>query len=92
MGLRMPFSMGFTLALLLVGCAGFSYKYYGIQGVSYDQGTLLGPEQRDDIPFNRCMPSTSNRNPCVIMFAQDFFAFKQDYNDTKLRLQACEER
>ncbi len=72
---------------LLVSCAGFSYHYYGLDQVSYDHGVLLGPTPHDDIPFSKCSP-----RECVVMFAKDFFAFKQDYQDSKNKLIECEKK
>lgn len=75
---------------MIVGCAGFSYRYYGISEVDYDHGILLGPKPVDDLPFSKCAPNTESKNPCVVMFAKEFFAFKQDYEDVKMRLKECE--
>lgn len=77
-------------SFLLIACSGFSYKYYGMKDVSYEQGVLLGPNEKDDLPFSKCTPNTQTQYPCVVLFAKDFFAMKQDYEDTKNRLSACE--
>jgi hypothetical protein len=90
-GLR-SFITGFCFAFLLIGCTGFSYKYYGLKDVNYSNGTLLGPEAKDDKPFMNCAPSASVKNPCVIIFANEFFKMKQDYLDTKTKLADCEKR
>lgn len=86
----MRFIAGFFACLLLLGCTSFAYRYYGLAGVSYSQGTLLGPKERDDLPFNHCAPNDQTQHPCVIMFAKDFFAFKQEYEDLRVKLKACE--
>lgn len=83
--------LGLILGLLILfACAGFPFHYYGLSGVSYENGTLLGPETKDDRPFKDCSPNTASQYPCVVMFTKDFFAFKQDYEDVKMRLQKCE--
>jgi len=83
---------GLFFLLLVVGCAGFSHRYFGLMGVFYDQGTLLGPKPKDDLPFKACAPNEDSKNPCVVMFARDFFALKADYESTKQRLKECEAR
>lgn len=78
--------------LLLIGCAGFTYRYYGLKGVVYDHGTLLGPSDKDDLPFSKCAPNALSSFPCVVMFTKDFFAFKTDYEDSKQKLKECEKK
>lgn len=92
MGLKLnrQFLAGSLFSLLLLSCGGASFHYYGLRGVQYEQGTLLGPKEGDDIPFSRCQPTEQVRNPCIVMFAVDFYALKQDYQDTKSKLKACE--
>jgi hypothetical protein len=94
MGVKRAFAIGFLSCFMLFGCAGaaFSYRYYGLGGVSYSNGTLRGPKETDDVPFATCEPNSKTKNPCVLMLTKDFFAFKQDYEDTKQRLNECERR
>jgi len=80
------------LFLVLLGCAGFSYHYYGLSEVDYSHGNLLGPKEKDDLPFSKCAPNGESNHPCVVMFAKDFFAFKQDYEDLKVKLTECEKK
>jgi hypothetical protein len=82
---------GFISGSLLLGCAGaaFNYRYFGLQGVTYTQGVLLGPKESQDIPFSACEPGLASRSTCVVMLAKDFFALKQDYEDTQQRLKEC---
>lgn len=91
MGLvRRDFIVGFFAAIALVSCAGAGYRYYGLAEVDYNKGTLLGPKEKYDLPFSKCAPSATSKNPCVVMFATDFFTLKKDYEDTKMRLKECE--
>lgn len=87
---RKSYLLGMVSAFILIGCAGFSYRYYGLQGVGYEHGTLLGPKESDDLPFSKCSPNGESKNPCVVMFTKDFFAFKLDYEDTKQKLKECQ--
>lgn len=87
---RLAFASGFAIGLS--GCATFAYHYYGLEGVSYRDGKLLGTKESLDRPFADCAPTSATRHPCVVMFAKDFFALKLDYEDTKGRLEACERR
>lgn len=81
-----------AFSCILIGCAAFSYHYYGLSEVNYEHGVLLGPKEKDDLPFSKCAPSDQIKNPCVVMFAKEFFAFKQDYEDIKIKLIACEKQ
>jgi hypothetical protein len=86
------FIAGFITCLLLVSCAGagFSYRYYGLSEAVYDNGVLLGPTEKDDIPFSRCSPRDAIKHPCVVMLTSDFYAFKQDYEDSETKLIDCQ--
>lgn len=86
------FSIGFISCLLLFGCAGFTYRYYGLAGAQYDKGMLLGPKESDDIPFTACQSSQDVKHPCVVMLSREFYALKLDYQDTKNKLEECEKR
>ena len=82
--------LGLVVGVLLAGCASFIYRSYGLEGVSYKDGTLLGPKPADDLPFSTCEPTEGVKHPCVVMLAEEFFAFKLDYQDTQDRLKQCE--
>lgn len=84
------FLSGFLLCALMVGCSAFAFKYYGLDGVTYENGKLLGPKPQDDLPFSQCAPTAADKHPCVVMFAKDFFAFKQDYLDLQDQLNECQ--
>ncbi len=90
MGLR-QFTIGLILGALLVGCASFNYRYYGLEAVSYE-GKLLGPKPENDIPFSQCKPDDVVKGKCVVMLVDDFFSMKKDYEDTKAQLRACQGR
>lgn len=90
--LRMSFTLGFLSCLGLLACSGVAFRYYGIAEVDYNQGMLLGPKPKDDIPFSRCAPTGNEAHPCVIMFTKEFFALKLDYEDTKQKLKECQKR
>lgn len=80
------------LGALVTGCASFSYKYYGLNGVSYEQGKLLGPKPELDRPFSDCAPNGEHKNPCVVMFADDFFQLRKDFDQTKMELDDCQRK
>lgn len=90
MGLK-HFSLGLLLGIVLIGCAGFSYRYYGLDLPSYD-GTLLGPKPEDDISFSVCKPDDQSKGKCVVLKADEFFRLKQEYQDMQERLKACEKK
>lgn len=92
MGLTRQFALGFIACLFVVGCAGAGFRYYGLSGVNYNDGILMGPKEKDDLPFSRCAPTGNEAYPCVVMFAKEFFALKLDYEDTKQKLKECEKK
>lgn len=92
--------LGVLSAATLFACAGAGVKYYGMDGVRFEEGKLLGPEPKYDLPFSQCKPDEipDPENPgkvklkhkCTVMFSKDFFSFKRDYEDCKMRLTECE--
>lgn len=80
----------FFLLGVVAACGSSFYPYYGLDQVNYAQGKLLGLEPSEDLPFMRCAPNNQVKNPCVVMFAKDFFALKQDYEDTQQKLKECQ--
>lgn len=90
------FAFGCMFAFLMMGCASFSYRYYGMDSnVSYEKGVLTGKEGTEgwpDIPFSFCAPSAATNHPCVIMKSADFFAMKLDYEDLKSKLDECQRK
>ncbi len=89
MGLR-NFLLGLSVGFLLLGCAGFGYKYYGLEGVRYSDGKLLGETAEDDLPFERCEPSVKESFPCIVMFSAEAYRLKQDLLDTRQKLSDCQ--
>jgi hypothetical protein len=92
MELKKWFCVGFLSCLILMGCAGFSYHYYGMKDVVYDHGQLLGPTEKEDMPFSKCAPNAQSKHPCVVMLIKDFYDLKLDYEDTKQKLKTCEKK
>lgn len=98
MGLRNTFLTGFITCLLLVGCAGVSLRYFALEGVSYENGVLLADKPQNDLPFSYCKPDEIKqpdgtikiKRKCVVMLSDDFFKYKADYEDCKMRLNECE--
>lgn len=84
------FLVGLTCGVLLWGCASFAFKYYGLEGVTYSDGKLLGPKPENDLPFSRCEPTPKERHPCVVLFTPEFKAFKTDYESCKTQLSDCQ--
>lgn len=84
---RVILVVGIQFAFL--ACAGFSYRYYGLDLPRYD-GMLLGEKPKDDVPFSRCEPDEMDRGKCVVMFVSEFEKMRRDMVETKERLKACE--
>jgi len=88
---KWAFLAGWWVCLILVGCAGFTFRYYGLEGVRYEDGKLLGAEPKDDLPFSACAPDGRVKQKCVVMFVSEFFKLKTDYEDTKEQLKQCQQ-
>ena len=85
------FILGLLCGVSLLGCAGFTYRHYGLDLPSYD-GRLLGPTEAQDKPFISCQPDAGNKGKCVVMFADEFFRMRQDYLETKRLLKECQSK
>jgi hypothetical protein len=79
------------LGLFITGCAGFAYRNYGMDGVDYSQGTLVGDVSSNDVPFSRCAPGPQIKHPCTVLFSPEFYAMKQELLDTRQKLKECEQ-
>ena len=84
------FSVGLLAGILLCGCAGFAFKYYGMEGMRFEEGKLLGPEPKYDRPFSDCEPTDAVKHPCTVMFTSEVKAWKTDYEDCKTQLSDCQ--
>lgn len=85
------FFAGFALALVLLACAAspiFPYKFYHLSGNNF-AGTLLGPKESDDVPFESCRP-VSGKQQCVVVFYPELTAMVKDYKQCKSDLIACQ--
>lgn len=88
--MRKFFCIGLIAGFMLLGCAGWAYKFYGMEGVVYEHGTLLGPKPQYDLPFTKCQPNGESKQPCIVIFSKDFYALKQEFLDLQMRLKECE--
>lgn len=80
------------LLLAIIGCgATFSYRHYGLDARSYD-GSLLGPDPKQDLPLKVCEPDAVSTGKCMVMLAAEFYRLKADYLDMANRLIACERK
>lgn len=91
------FAAGILFAILLVGCAGFSYKHYGLDLrdvpiENLEKGKLLGPKEKDDRPLSDCSPNIETNYPCAVMFADEFYKLKEDYLRMREQLKACQKK
>ncbi len=85
------FYLGFFCCFVLsCATAAFNYKYYGMNLAQYKDGKLLGPEPKDDLPFERCAPTEADKGPCVVMFREDFFNMKEAYLRNEQALLDCQ--
>lgn len=88
--MRLRDGLFLVLGMLLTGCAGFSYTYYGLKDVDYTRGTLLAKDPNDDLAFSKCAPNASSKHPCIVMFAPEYFKMETDLKDTRQKLKDCQ--
>lgn len=83
--------IGILIGLSLAACAGatFPYKYYG---VDLADSKLLGPTKPDDLEFEVCAVTATDKSPCTAMMTDVFLAMKQDYLDCKNQLSDAQHR
>ena len=75
--------------LLLVACSSFAYKYYGIRWAEFSKDVvMLGPDEKKDKPFTDCQ----DLGNCVVMYRDEFFKFRRDYEEKSIRLKELERR
>jgi 1-acyl-sn-glycerol-3-phosphate acyltransferase len=81
----------FLLCVVVVACAGFKYKYYGIEPLPGEElrGTLLGKEPKDDLSLSRCQPDDVSKGKCVVMFVEDWERLVTDYVEMQKKLEDC---
>lgn len=85
--------LGLVLGVVIDGCAtqgAFTYKYYGVDAVSYD-GSLLGPKAVNDLSFKVCEPDAQVKGKCVIMLRDEFFRMKGDFLMLEKNLISCQQ-
>jgi hypothetical protein len=93
-----------TLFLMASSCAAtLGYKYYGMSGVDYSKGTLVGKTPSDDVSFNYCRPlSIEHPNPedpahptiteqrrCVVLDIDEFSKMANELVVAREKLKAC---
>lgn len=84
-------SLSLLLNVFLVACAAspvFPYKWFHLSGNNF-AGTLLGPTDKDDVPFERCRP-VNGKQQCVVVFYPELTSLISDYKKTKSDLIACQ--
>lgn len=89
---KRQFALGLLLGILVVGCAGFGYKYYGIEipDGCYKDGKLLGPKESDDRPLEVCKPDEQNKGKCTVMLTDEFDRLASDYTSCTIKLKDCQ--
>lgn len=85
------FALGFALAIILIGCASFTYDRYGVKlGDTIENSTLLHHDKSaKDLPLDRCR-EVNGEFQCVAMFADEFYQMKTGYEQCQDRLVLCE--
>lgn len=81
--------IGFVSCMMAVACAGAKFPYHGY---AYDMAdhNLVGASPSDDQPDSICMPTATNKRPCMVIMTEDYYRAKADYLKTKDALDACQ--
>lgn len=59
---------------------------------TYEEGTLKGKEESDDLPIKVCEPSFDDAAPCVVYKSDVAKAMEEDYISNQIRLEELEKR
>jgi len=81
-----------VISFSLLSCALAGVKYYGLSGVDFNTGKLMGHKAKDDLPFSVCAPVGNNPYPCVVMMVKDFYDMKREYEDIRQKLIDCQKK
>lgn len=84
-----------SFVLILYACASDSYTYYGlnvsrIEKPELEKGLLLHKDPKKDLDLTECLPTKKNVSPCIVVFSSEYFKMKRDFEEMKIRLEACE--
>jgi hypothetical protein len=91
--------LGLVIGFFLDGCstpAAFTYKYYGLEAVSYS-GNLLGPTAQQDLSLKLCEPvpatptTPEKKGQCIVMLKPEFIKLKGDYLFMEKQLISCQQ-
>lgn len=84
------FLAGFMACLLIVlaGCA-WGYRSYYLRMATYD-GKLIADRVENDLPLTFCTPTQVDKNPCVVMFREEFYKLKRTYERMRIELNDCQ--
>lgn len=78
--------IGLGLAVGLIACSGFSYRYYAWD---YQHKTLVGHTQADDLPESHC-DNADGKTKCIVTDLSEFFRLKGDMEKLQADLKACQ--
>ena len=88
MSKRASFIYGFFLALTIIACSSFGYTRFG-----YDyegQRLLHWQDSAKDLPANSCSRGEDGTFKCIVMFSDDFYKLKEDYQRLVDALEECQ--
>lgn len=90
------FSLGIICGFFLLGCAGVTYRYYGLQlpDQCYADGVLEGRGDKDwpNLPLSQCKPDAADKGKCVVQLQEVFFQMKNDLKTCQTKLIACQQK
>lgn len=90
MGRLSFFALGVMIAVAGCGAAAqFNYRYYAVKADNYS-GKLLGPTEKEDLPFTVCKPSEGKAAPCIAMLKDAYLQLKSDYLNLQTQLADCQ--
>lgn len=86
--MKKPFLIGLLLGITLVSCVSFTYDRYGL---SLKNQRLLHYSKSDkDLPLNVCDETDGYK--CVVMFKDEFYQMKAEYEAIAAALKICEKK
>lgn len=85
--MKRGFIFGFCLACTLIACASFKFDRYGLDLAK--QKLLHYESAAKDLPLSTC-DNSDGKFKCVVLFSDEFYRLKNDYEQLVAQLAECQ--
>jgi len=78
--------------LIILGCSTPQYRWYGLDLPSYEEGKLLGPKEKHDLPISVCKPDLMTKGKCIVFKVEEFERILADLVRLQVVVDACQKK